>query len=484
MWPAASLTSLDAIRNFYNVTPEVWQAFVDSAGDPADDLKSMASLPPALLATCVTAARLPSGSPLTTVQASQVGLVFRAARRNLFVQSGGDPKQWIDPNPWETTSSTSPPTSPTATSSHTMERKMKFVNVLDQSDESEFNIIDDRIHAKLMGTFVTLTGGLPAPDEEPTREQLSALHRKVYVLNQPPYADFAVFTPHNKRFLKAMKYRTFVPTMEGGYMAKEVPGPASYSQWLGSFRVWRASMLMLEILDLALIQRYELLVENMVKQLPGCWHLIVSAEDQARSDQLARLQMQAMMNHAVGDVVPRGWVETRPCWGPIFKLLIEDHQFWQEHVHAPAMSWLAYGRHGQPKTPSEVMAAASLVGGEAALKAETEPVGTSKASADPSSPSRKQQANRDKREARKKRLKNDREELQRLRGDGPGKAKGKGKGKTESGEQLCYSWNNSNGACAGLAPGAECRGNVKRIHKCTKCLSPGHPSSQCPQKEK
>jgi len=130
------------------------------------------------------------------------------------------------------------------------------------------------------------------------------------------------------------------------------------------------------------------------------------------------------------------------------------------------------------------MAAASLVGGEAALKAETEPVGTSKASADPSSPSRKQQANRDKREARKKRLKNDREELQRLRGDGPGKAKGKGKGKTESGEQLCYSWNNSNGACAGLAPGAECRGNVKRIHKCTKCLSPGHPSSQCPQKEK
>ena len=141
--------------------------------------------------------------------------------------------------------------------------------------------------------------------------------------------------------------------------------------------------------------------------------------------------MQAMMNQAVGDAVPRGWVETRLCWGPIFKLLIEDHQFWQEHVHAPAMSWLAYGRHGQPKTPSEVMAAASFVGGEAALKAGTEPVGTSRASADPSSPSRKQQANRDKREARKKRLKNDREELQRLRGDGPGKAKGRGKGKTE-----------------------------------------------------
>ena len=295
MWPSSSATSLSAIRTFYNVAPEVWQAFVDSAGDPADDLKAMASLPPALLATCVTAARLPSGAALTTVQASQVGLVFRAARRNLFLQAGGDPIQWMDPNPWETTPLTSPSTSPTASGSHSVERKMKFVNVLDQADESEFNVIDDKAHARLMGNFVNLTGGLPAVDEEPTREQLSALHRKVFVLNQPPYADFAVFTPHNKKFLKAMKYRTFLPTMEGGYMAKEVPGPATYSQWLGSFRVWRTAMLMLEILDLALIQRYELLVENMVKQLPGCWHLIVSAEDRARSDQLARFQMQATL---------------------------------------------------------------------------------------------------------------------------------------------------------------------------------------------
>ncbi len=357
---------------------------------------------------------------------------------------------------------------------------MKFVNVLDQADESEFSVIDDKAHARLMGSFVNLTGGLPAADEEPTREQLSALHRKVFVLNQPPYADFAVFTPHNKKFLKAMKYRTFLPTMEGGYMAKEVPGPAAHSQWLGSFRVWRTAMLMLEILDLALIQRYELLVGNMVKQLPGCWHLIVSAEDRARSDQLARLQMQATLNLSIGEPVPRGWVDNRPCWGPLFKQLIEDHQFWQEHVHSPAMSWLAYGRHGQPKTPAEIMAAATMAGGENSLKAELEPVHEVKSTSGPTSPTRKQQANRDKREARKKRMKNDREELQRLRTDGHGKSKGKGKGKSENGEQLCYSWNNGNGACAGLAPGAECKGAVKRIHKCTRCMSPGHPSSQCP----
>lgn len=221
-------------------------------------------------------------------------------------------------------------------------------------------------------------------------------------------------------------------------------------------------MLMLEILDLALIQRYELLMENMTKQLPGCWHLIVSAEDRARSDQLARIQMQTVINQSLGEAVPRGWVDSKPSWGPIFKLLIEDHHFWQEHVHAPAMAWLAYGRHGQPKTPAEVMAEAAMPGGENALKAEVEPVHNLKSTGDPASPSRKQQANRDKREARKKKLKSEREELQRYRNDGGGKSKGKGKGKTESGEQLCYSWNNHNGACAGLPPGAECRGGTTR----------------------
>jgi len=236
---------------------------------------------------------------------------------------------------------------------------------------------------------------------------------------------------------------------------------------------------MLEVMDMATLQRYELLVENMVKLLPGCWHLIVSADDRARSEHMSRLQMKVQMDHNNGDQVPKGWTKDRPCWGPILKLVIDDHAFWQEHVHGPAMIWMAYGRHGKPRTP----AAYEIPGGESALKADTEEIGLQGSQSSQGSPSKRQQANRDRRDARKKRLKNEREELTRLRQEKGGGGKGKGKGKTESGEQLCFSWNNNNGQCAGLAPGSECKGKIKRIHKCTRCMSPGHPSVQCPKKE-
>ena len=481
MWPAPSTTTLTQLREFYTVTDGVWQAFIEAAGDPGDDVKALAGLPPNLLTSCLTEARFASGESLSPIQASQVGLMFRAARRLLHVQAGGDLGNWVDPNPWEPPVAVgSTPTSPTATST-TLERKMKYTNVLDQGDESEFTILDDQVHATLMGNFILLTGGLPSTEEEPTREQLSALHRKVFLLNQPPYADFAVFTPYGKKFLKAMKYRTFLPTLEGGYIAREVPGPAAYSQWLGCFRVWKTAATMLKVIDLALLQRYEIHIENLVKLLPGCWHLIASADDRGRSEHMARLQLQVQMLANNGETTPKGWVKDRPSWGPIFKLLIEDQSYWQDNVNSPAMIWLAHGRKGHPKTPAEFLASTDVPGGVEALKTETEDVkGTY---ADASSPSRKQQANRDKRDARKKRLKSDREELVKLRTERSPGGKGKGKGKTEGGEQLCFSWNNNNGACAGLAPGSECKGKVKRVHKCTKCHSPGHPSCQCPGRD-
>ena len=171
MWPSPSSTSLLQIRNFYNIPDPVWTAFTEAAGDPGDDLKAMGALPPSLVATCLTSARLADGERLTTIQASQVGLVFRAARRNLHVQAGGDVAAWTDPNPWEPTSPSSPMASSPSSSPASIERKMKYVNILDQSDESEFTIVDDKVHAGLMEKFIKVTGGLPAPEEEPTREQ-------------------------------------------------------------------------------------------------------------------------------------------------------------------------------------------------------------------------------------------------------------------------------------------------------------------------
>ena len=103
---------------------------------------------------------------------------------------------------------------------------------------------------------------------------------------------------------------------------------------------------------------------------------------------------------------------------------------------------------------------------------------------------RRRQANRDKRAARKRRAQDQREELQKLKGqrrmepsEPQGKkGSGKGKSKDQAGLQLCFSWSSRTGPCAEVAPGGECKCVVKRVHKCQFCLSPSHRNDECPGK--
>ena len=62
--------------------------------------------------------------------------------------------------------------------------------------------------------------------------------------------------------------------------------------------------------------------------------------------------------------------------------------------------------------------------------------------------------------------------------------KGKGKGTNKgTSVQLCDSWNNGNGVCGSLPPGQRCMSKTPRLHRCTICNSPGHPSNDCTKKD-
>ena len=109
---------------------------------------------------------------------------------------------------------------------------------------------------------------------------------------------------------------------------------------------------------------------------------------------------------------------------------------------------------------------------------------------EPKTDGRRKQANRDKRAAKLRKIKADREELELLRNRGGSagrgstqeKGKGKGKSKDQAGTQICYSFANGTGVCGSVEPGGACLQKVKRAHKCQFCLSPGHNNSNCPQK--
>ena len=102
--------------------------------------------------------------------------------------------------------------------------------------------------------------------------------------------------------------------------------------------------------------------------------------------------------------------------------------------------------------------------GHKALQAEHEPAGQS-------GDGRRTQANRDRRQTKKRRLQADREELARHRSSstnqeksGPSpKGKGKRKSKDQSGKERCFSCPLGRGTCSDVPPGGECRGAVKRV---------------------
>ena len=338
MWPSPATTSLRTIREFYNVTDGARQAFAEAAGDPGDDLKAMAALPPDILSNCLTKAPLNSGDLLSPSQA------FCPTSQGLHVE-------------------------PTTTCG--------FLGV------------------------------------HPVQQEISESHEVPHL-----FANHGgrIHFPRGTRpcFLQSMAW--LLQSLEDG-------GGHAQGDRSGSSPTLR----------------------DPHRELGQTTAGVLAFDCQCgRSWKVRAHGKVAVASSNVdgnGEPTPKGWV--RP---------------WEKRTTKDSIGIFGTNR---------------CLGGEEALKPETEDV-KGNSSGDPSSPTRKQQANRDKRDARKKRVKNDRDELLKLRQERSSGSKGKGKGKTESGEQLCFSWNNNNGACGGL----ECKKKVKRVRKCTKCQPPGHPSCQ------
>ena len=109
-WPLdlSAFSSLRAARALFSVDDAVWTAFVQSAGGPGDDHRLLAALPPSAIAAAVEGAALVNGDQLTVIQAAQLGLVYRLARRKIHADAGLDLQLWVDPDPWKEPSNDTP----------------------------------------------------------------------------------------------------------------------------------------------------------------------------------------------------------------------------------------------------------------------------------------------------------------------------------------------------------------------------------------
>lgn len=327
-------------------------------------------------------------------------------------------------------------------------------------------------------------GAQPDESEEPTSAQLAALHKRVYLENRSPYTDFSVWLPFERRMSRVQKCRVYTPLGNGSFLQKDLPGPSSIMAWRASWNVFRAACIMLNICSLAALEAYARQIEKLQIQWPKCWGLVYMADDGARADRLEKMRRRLTIEAAQNRQVPRDWDANKP-WSCVFVQLAMDAEYWAERVHHPAAAWTAAGGRGAPTVASEAAVLEVIQGGHIAMDNDDD-------NHQGGQEGRKTQANRDRKQARKRRLAAEREELLRHRsttattslpnnpkGVGATKGKGKGKSKDQSGLELCFSWAAGKGPCAGVPPGGECKGTVKRIHKCRICLSPSHRDADC-----
>jgi hypothetical protein len=469
---------LEGLKRLVGIPAPVWAGFIQQVGDPGTNVQHLASVPAFVVAQACAAATLADGTAFHPINATQVGLVWRVARKTVFLKNGGNEEDFIDTEPWDNprnqgNQNQGPPAvpDPPTRSSGVKGHVLKMASLLDQSDESELvPAPTDKVQEWVL-RYVTTMGSTPEEEEEATDAQLAALYKRTVVLKQAPYCDFSVWTPFGRRALRSQKFRR-----EGSYLVKELPGPQNLQQWMASWRVFKVAAISLGIVSLSALQQYEKLIERLTLHWPQAWGLIALADDKGRAERLEKLRRGVIVDLQAGRPIPLDWDENNP-WSVCFKLLAKDDNFLSEQVRHPASAWLAAGGRGAPVAPSDIIAATHLAGGTDVVN-----------SLEEEAPERRKQSNRDKRLARKRRLQDERDELLKLRhqkdghGHAGGKAGGKGKSKDKGGAEICFSWAQGKGPCADVVVGGECKGRVKRAHKCQHCLSPGHKNDGCPQK--
>ena len=105
---------------------------------------------------------------------------------------------------------------------------------MDQSDDSELLPPTAAEVNTWLQNYHAVMGAMPEESEEPSPNQLAALAKRVYRDDAPPYVDFGIFGPFERRLTKSQRCRIFTPLGDGTYLQKDLPGPPTYQGWLAA----------------------------------------------------------------------------------------------------------------------------------------------------------------------------------------------------------------------------------------------------------
>eukprot|EP00972_Heterocapsa_arctica_P002637 387895-Heterocapsa_arctica.AAC.1 len=136
----------------------------------------------AIASTVVNVGTPPTPRDFTAVEAAQVGMVWRIARRLAFVAAGNTWATFLDVDPCEVAPAAQHdlrhvgPAVSTLTPALGM--KVKIASILDQGDDGEVAQASATQVETWFQVYITVKRSYPAEEEEPTASQLTALHHR------------------------------------------------------------------------------------------------------------------------------------------------------------------------------------------------------------------------------------------------------------------------------------------------------------------
>jgi hypothetical protein len=275
-------------------------------GDPASPMEF------AQIALSDFAAALSAISGLTVLQKGRARQFFRSLRE----AHGLDPdSDWAKP-------AAGPPS----------KRARRMDEVAEPgSTTTVLDLGPDRIRT-LFAEYQLKYGDLPAPDTEPTAEQISAVHQ-LMASSAPPYVDFSIFGPHGQRTLRKLSHTALqYNPVDGSWKRKEQDGPASFDSWWKSWRVFKTTMLLLDAALPERLDRYAEHIRDLVTTYGHPqWWLIYRADVRMRQEHMSRM----FRRHCLVLPEPGSSFALRP-WDTIFLEAVSERDFWDSEVRTPA----------------------------------------------------------------------------------------------------------------------------------------------------
>ena len=521
---ANGMKSVDDVVLWTGVPSAVWTAFTQKVG-VIKSQHALAALSGEMVKRAAESAQVQEGSDtraLNMIEHAQLGLVWRVVRFALHLGAGGALHSFLDDDPFSSRPPAplvaAPTIAPSAanvvpTEKHPGTGKVSLQLVIDQGQEGECEQVSPSKHKEWQDNYLADAKVDPRPECEPTIHQLSALWYRLTELMLSPFVDFAVWVPFGKKAMRANKYRTWLPTGNGLYISKLLPGPENFMAWTASWQVFEVAARSLKILTQQTLEHYFNRVKDLVRDHGEAWHLIVEGDAKAREDEAFRKMRTLLRKVDNKEALPLDYCAEMK-WDCVFRMLAEDEQFWNRNVVNPSNRWSSKGRKGVPLCPHEelmrIIAPGSSSWSVPLEKMVSDANGSERlkrnwahavAEDDDKQMSRNKRRKVHQRQRSQQTIQGQYGGAQNRGGpretsggkrhsyypEGSGsprpfgkqhQSQGSGNSGPSSKSEACIAANKSFGTCRGAAPGSACRQG--RAHICMKCGGSDHFIGSCP----